>query len=241
MKFVESQSFPPEGPVLIWEEPKWGHAYVIGADVAEGLEHGDYSDASVLDVETGLMVAKWHGHTNVDQFGEELNLLGHWYNTALIGVEVNSMGLATVGALRRKNYPRMFRRKTVGRVQETYTALWGWRTDKSTKGKMIVELAMALREGLIEVRDKHTIGELKTFVRDENAQMHGSPHDDRVISLAIAWQMMDHAVAPDYEKPKTDNRYTFDWWVDKAKEMEQSTSEVQPIGALNRRSGTRFP
>lgn len=224
--------------MLVWEEPQWGHAYVIGADVAEGLEHGDYSDASVLDTETGLLCAKWHGHTDVDLFGEELNLLGRWYNNALIGVEANAMGIATVAALRRKEYPRLFRRRVVGQVSEKFTPQWGWHTNKATKAKMIPELGKALRDGAIDIRDEHTLAELRTYIRDEKAQMHGSPHDDRVMSLAIAVQMLDYSTAPEYEPPNRDNRYTFDWWVKQARDQDITESEVKPIGAHQRRRGT---
>lgn len=241
VKFFDSPKAPQEGPVLIWEEPLWGHSYVIGADVAEGLEHGDYSDASVLDSETGLLVAKWHGHVYADEFGDELNLLGHYYNGALIGVEVNSMGVATVGALRRANYPRLFRRRVIGNVSENFAPQWGWRTDKLSKGKMITELAKAIREDIIDIRDEHTLAELRTYVRDEKAQMHGSPHDDRVMSLAIAVQMLDFAGVSDMgSSPKRDNRYTFDWWVQTAREADNRMDEAKPVGYYNSRHGTSY-
>jgi hypothetical protein len=49
--------------------PRPGRPGVIGADVAEGLEHGDYSDASVLiDAETWEELASLHGHWEPDEF-----------------------------------------------------------------------------------------------------------------------------------------------------------------------------
>ena len=48
-----------------------------------------------------------------------------------------------------------------------------------------------------------SIAELKTFVRDDNGSMHGSPHDDRVMSLAIANQMLKYVWLPEY-RPKSD-------------------------------------
>lgn len=42
------------GPLQVWEMPKVGTAYVIGADIAEGLEHGDYSVAWVINTRTGV-------------------------------------------------------------------------------------------------------------------------------------------------------------------------------------------
>lgn len=224
--------------MLVWEEPQWTHSYVIGADVAEGLEHGDFSDASVIDVDTGLLCAKWHGHTDVDLFGEELNLLGRWYNNALIAVESNAMGIATVAALRRKQYPRLFRRRVVGQVSEKFTPQWGWHTNKQTKAKMIPELAKAIRDGAIDIRCEHTLAELRTYVRDEKGATHGSPHDDRVMSLAIAVQMMDYADVKDFEPPKRDNRYTFDWWVKQAQDADVFDGSPKPIGYNSRRHGT---
>ena len=74
----------------MWRPPEQGHTYVIGADVAEGLETGDYSCAQVLDRRDLCQVSEWHGHTDPDLFGEELAKLGRLYNSAMIGCEVNN-------------------------------------------------------------------------------------------------------------------------------------------------------
>lgn len=242
MRFVEATGWPPTGPVQVWEEPIWGHAYVIGADTAEGLEHGDYSDASVLDKDTGLMVAKWHDHIDPDLFGQELANLGHWYNTALIGVEINNHGHTTVAALRRVNYPRLFRRRVLGQVSEKFAPQWGWQTNKVSKPLMINDLNTALREGSIDVRDEHTIAELLMYVREQttggHVKMHGSPFDDRVMSLAIAVQMLPYT-AVEEQQPKRDKQFSFDWWVEQAKQSDVDDSEVKPIGWTNvRPNGT---
>ena len=81
--------------------PEEDTAYVIGADVAEGLKHGDYSSAHVLAVgDETRVVAEWHGHIEPDLFAYELFKLGTWYNTALVLPEVNNHGLTTVTELR---------------------------------------------------------------------------------------------------------------------------------------------
>jgi hypothetical protein len=64
---------------------------------------------------------------------------------------------------------------------------------------MIDELARALRQDL-DLRDNNTITELRTYVRDEKGRTGGSPFDDRVISLAIAVQMLNHVTDPQYEQ-----------------------------------------
>ena len=60
----------------MWKEPKKGEFYCIGADVAEGLAHGDYSCGLVGD-ENFEVVAMWHGHTDPDLFGDELYKLAY--------------------------------------------------------------------------------------------------------------------------------------------------------------------
>lgn len=221
-----------DGPLQVWAPPNIEHRYVIGADVAEGLEHGDYSDASVLDRNTGELVAKWHGHTPPDMFGEVLHNLGTWYNVALIGVESNNHGISTITELRKRlRYPRLYRRHVVGEVQDRFTEKWGWPTNRQTKPLMIDALDKALRNEEIVVYDRDTIAELRTYVRDEKGQLHGSPHDDRVMSLAIAVQMLNYQPSGADDLVVVDNYGTLDWWAQQA----QPTEVVPAIGAHNRR------
>lgn len=215
IRFEASSAWPPEGPVRIFQEPLRGHGYVMGADVAEGLEHGDYSSAHVLDAETGLVVATWHDHTDPDLFGEQLAVLGRYYNNALIGVEINNHGHVTVTALRRLHYPRIFRRRVVGQVTEGFAPQYGWHTNKVSKPKMIEGLNTAIRDGTVDIRCEHTLAELRTYIREYTAgglvKTHGSPFDDRVMSLAIAIQMLDYTHVAHEEEVK-DDTWTLDWW-----------------------------
>jgi len=41
--------------LTVWREPQGHVPYCIGVDTAEGLVHGDYSCAQVLEVRTGGM------------------------------------------------------------------------------------------------------------------------------------------------------------------------------------------
>lgn len=182
------------GLLRVWELRDSMESYVIGADVAEGLEHGDYSSAHVISANTGRVVAKWHGRIDPDLFGELLARLGWYYNTAYIGVEVNNHGLTTNKALQRVGYPRIYQRKRLDgprKNRKTVDSI-GWLTTRVSKPLMIDELARDLRDQII-LKDADTIGELLTYVRDDKGQMSGSPFDDQVISLAIANQMRPYA------------------------------------------------
>jgi hypothetical protein len=221
-----------EGPLRLYQMPETDGVYVIGGDVAEGLDHGDYSCAHVLDVRTGNQCAVWHGHIPADEFGHELYQLGRWYNNALIGCESNNHGLTTITVLRQLNYARLYRDRKVDDITKKVEMRYGFRTDRKTKPLILDELAAACKSHDLTIYDKPTIGELKTFVRDEMAKLHGSPHDDRVMALAIAWKMMEHAHAHDPVNP-VDDRGTFNWWMRQAQKAEER--EMVPIGHFNRR------
>jgi len=220
------------GPLTVWERPDLTHDYVMGADVAEGLEHGDYSSAHVLDLHTGEVVAHWHGHVDPDEFAAVLADLGRWYFQALIGCESNNHGLTTLVALRNLRYPRIYVETDYSKTVRKRTERLGWRTTVTTKPLMIDELALALRREEVDLACGDTLGELRTYVRDERGRMGGSPFDDRVGSLAICNQMRKHAVAfpKKIERP---TEWSVDWWADLATAKDE---EVLPVGAYNTRS-----
>jgi hypothetical protein len=209
------------GPLHIWQMPRVGHSYVIGADVAEGLEHGDFSSAHVIDMNTNRVVATWHGHMDPDLFGTELCLLGWWYQTALLGVENNNHGISTLNAIRRKSYPRVYYKTSYDQATNKRSTRMGWRTDRGSKPLMIDELQMAVREGSLVCLDEKTIKEMKTYVRDERGQMSGSPFDDRVISLAIANMMRKHAHSKEFAQEKTEQWGSASWWEEQLPKTEK--------------------
>lgn len=177
-----------KGPLRIFHPYVLGGSYVVGGDVAQGLEHGDYSSAHVIHVDSNELAAVWHGHIEPDLFGDVLCSLGYLFGTALVGVEVNNHGLSTLKQMQRERYPRLYFRREQDKRYEAQGPQLGWYTSIVTKPLMIDELAMALRVELT-IEDEETIAELRTYVRDEKGQTSGSPYDDRVISLAIANQM----------------------------------------------------
>lgn len=184
--------FTYKAPLKIWEKPKPYKEYVIGADVAEGLKGGDFSVATVVDVSTMAVVARWRGHCDPDKFGEILGALGTYYNYALIGVEVNNHGLTTVQKLRDTFYTNLYKRdRGYDEEWETPTVNLGWKTDMRTKRLMIDDLIKLVRERVIKDRDIVFINEAFSYVRDERGRMNAEEgsHDDVVMSTAIAYQL----------------------------------------------------
>lgn len=184
--------FTYKAPLKIWEKPKSYKEYVIGADVAEGLKGGDFSVATVVDISTMAVVARWRGHCDPDKFGEILGALGTYYNYALIGVEVNNHGLTTVQKLRDTFYTNLYKRdRGYDEEWETPTVNLGWKTDMRTKRLMIDDLIKLVRERAIKDKDIVFINEAFSYVRDERGRMNAEEgsHDDTIMATAIAYQL----------------------------------------------------
>jgi hypothetical protein len=189
-----------DGPLRVWRYPIQEDRYAIGADVAQGMEHGDFSSIHVINVRSGEVVAHWHGRIDPDLLGTDVLIpLGKWYGNALIGVESNNQGLVTLTALRRLKYHPIYMQRSPRYKKSVPTDILGWRTSQVTKPHAMGELNAALRDGSLKLYCADTVAELRTFVYNENDRMQGSPFDDRTMSLAIANQMLPHVWMKQYE------------------------------------------
>lgn len=185
-------------PLKVWEKPSKKGKYVIGVDVSEGIaqglnnKEGDYSVVDVMDMDYNT-VARWRGHIDPDALAKEVELLGKYYNYALVGVEVNNHGLTTVQKLRDSFYRNLYMRETAEDQQfQERTSKMGWRTDIRSKRLMIDDLAQAIRENVIIDKDIVFISECMTYVVDDQGRTNAQEgmFDDCVIAKAIALQMV---------------------------------------------------
>ena len=183
------------GYLKIWQPPVDGVEYVIGIDVALGVKDGDYSVMEVIRKDTREQVAEWHGHIDPDLLGTEAVFLGRYYNLALLAPEVNNHGIATVNAIRRYRYPRLYRRVKDGQVNDKTTSTYGWQTTQVTKPKIISLLTRLLRENATKIKSKAALSECLTYVVEEDGRKTSAQigcHDDRVMALAIAYYVLDY-------------------------------------------------
>ena len=230
----------PEGRYLEWDSPQKDARYVVGADVAEGLESGDYSSAHVIDVSTMEVVAVWHGHCDPDEYASILNALGLRWNKAYLGVEMNNHGLTTTSRLKRMRYPNLFYRRVMGRRNEsTPTEAVGWKTTSISKTVMIDALDENLRAGVLRVNDEFTLDELKRYrieySRTGKPTMSGQPHDDRVMSLALATQMVQYQSVPGYKPDGKPPPGSFGAYKAEIESEQRRTGKRVPVGAHNGR------
>jgi len=223
------------GPLKLYKRPVMGADYAIGADVAEGLERGDFSDITVfLATPTtssgqsvgrrGEVVARYRAKIPAAELGDVLNILGRYYRNALIGVEANNHGLTTLNRLRDLRYPRIFMSEVVDQRTRKPTERMGFYTSQRTKPLIIDGLDRGLRSGELLFHDEVLRKEMLMFVRQPNGRL-GKPtvHDDAVMSAAIGWEMMMHVYEPRYAPRNHPQPWTFAWFAEYAKGQQKTT------------------
>ena len=175
-----------DGETLVWEEPKAGHPYVIGADTAG--EGSDWFVACVIDNSTGRLVAKYRTRTDEDLFAREVWCLGMWYNQALVGIEAN-FSTHPIKELSRLRYPRQFVRQVEDSLTHVVRESIGFKTDRLTRPVIIAELQGIMREHPELIDDEDCLNEMLTFARNSKGRPEAveGAHDDCVMALAITY------------------------------------------------------
>ena len=171
-------------------QPAW--AYAIGADVSQGVDR-DYQALTMLGKKGNTVEDVAYIHAN-DIAGKTYafysNELCKEYNFPLLGAEANSMGLSYLQELSDLGYPRLY-------FRDDKKEKVGWWTNKDRRDMALVDLANAIADGLLVIRFKPLISQLMEFQRIECRgggieYRSVGKHDDLVMSLAIAYQMIQN-------------------------------------------------
>ena len=181
-----------EDIVRIYKHPTVGQDYAIGADPAQGLEHGDDSTAHVLDCETYETVAEVQGKLDPDEFGDVLERLGYYFNTAYIGIE-NVSDLTPIYYLNNAGYPNLHYQCVLdGRVYDRQTDKIGWNTSTRTRRILRNDGLQVLRDGSASIYSHALLDQMEIFARNPKGRWEAiaGGHDDLVFSWMIAVQMV---------------------------------------------------
>lgn len=181
---VESK-LPSLNGLTVWEQPRAGGLYVIGADPAEGNPQSDESVACVLDAVTGDQAAVWAGRFEPATFALGLQALGSWYNAGVL-VERNNHGHAVLLALREAGAGA----NPVGAILRGLDGQPGWLTTAKSKALAVDAAADLLRDGMAnerapKVRDAETLRQLIAFSGSSLSAPAGD-HDDRCMAWCLA-------------------------------------------------------
>ena len=190
-----------DGELRVWQEPKVGASYIISADVAEGLESGDFDSADVIDHRTGEQVAHLHGKWPPKIYGQILVSLGRRYNVAYLAPERNNHGLTTVTEIVDSGYPRIHM-EMVPEPPGKPRKRWGWVTSSKTRTEILDTLKLECIEGTHGINCAETFSEMLGFKKcGSKEEAEQGWHDDRVISIAIGKYLRLKVPIPQRPKP----------------------------------------
>ena len=205
----------PTGPLTIYTWPSkdrdWGK-YVVAGDPSR-TTYGDGACIQVFNRRTLEQVAVWHGHMDPVAFAHELIRLAYYFNQALLNVEINGPGYATIGALLTLGYPDIWRHRWADKAPGKLAMTWGWQMSSQRKEWSRGEVVNLLAQNMITIHDEQTYDEMRNFVRLTPWEMGpASPkgHDDSVTALMIAVCSTMTEPALDYGPRETQYNDLFD-------------------------------
>jgi hypothetical protein len=180
-----------DGSIEIFKYPTFEDAFAIGADVSLGVGK-DYSTAVVINARREVCAVYRNNTIDPSQFGDLLFYLGRYYNNALLAVESNSMGIATLNRLTQMGYLNMYYQTKMANVSKEEGSRIGWRTTSASKPAIIGFLKNAIEQEDIWIPSRVIIGELMNYVADDTGKTNAilGQNDDTVIALAIALEVI---------------------------------------------------
>tara|TARA_Y100001973_G_scaffold77517_1_gene113466 strand:+ start:275 stop:1846 length:1572 start_codon:yes stop_codon:yes gene_type:complete len=190
----------------IWEPPNYTKKYVVCADVGRG-DSADYSAFHVIDIEKVEQVAEYKGRISTKDFGNMLVSISTEYNDALLIIENNNIGWATIQQVIDRDYPNLFYTSKDLRYVDVQHQLSnkyrtternmvaGFSTTMKTRPLIIAKLEEYFRDESVVVHSNRLIDELLTFVYVNNrAEAMTGYNDDLVMSFAIGLWVRDTAL-----------------------------------------------
>lgn len=198
------------GALTVWNPPDAFKHYVIGVDVASGIDVNlgigtpdpDFSIASVGERAMREQVAQLRERIQPAALADYVYQLGKWYNWAYIVPEVNAkVGVAFIERLIALGYPeaRIYKRKYLDKRGQPVTEKYGWLATEATRTQLLEYFSTALNEGSVILKSDISIQELYSFVikpsgRPEAAE---NSHDDCV--FGDGYMIVGFNQAPKFE------------------------------------------
>lgn len=182
----------------------------IFADPSEGR---DFCAAVVVSKKYADYPFVYNQHTESSQFGYDLHKIAKYIHhmTGMwptIAIERNT-GQATIHVLQELNYPNLFRMRIFDHTSVQESSKIGWLTNMATRKKMLDDLAMAIRQGILKIYDREILYQMGSFVIKQKkgstgrAEAESGKNDDLVIATAGAWQLYSLVPSFDYEDYET--------------------------------------
>lgn len=188
-----------------WWAPRKNARYFITADVARG-DGRDNSTFNVWDIENMDQCAEYCGKLPVEEFATLLMDTGHRFNTALLVVENNNIGMACLEHIKLGGYEHVYYSIKGGETGEAVHAAWGPNSSNSvigfTMSQKLRPLVFSkfeefLRNRAIRLHSKRLAAEARTFIWENGKpQAMRGYNDDLMIAAALGCWIKDTFITP---------------------------------------------
>ena len=203
-KYIELARKPIEEDraigLKIFQQPVPGATYKIGVDTGKGKAKGDWSVAVVTDPLNRTVVAKLRARVEAITFAIRVLELGYLYNKAEIVAERQDHGILLIQELRRLHYPRIWRRRTVGKLLDETLDDYGFSTDVVGKPQVVSAVLTAVQDRAWDIPDREIVDEFTHFIHYDDKLPEGKERhkvigkcgamkgkfDDCIIALGLA-------------------------------------------------------
>ena len=185
------------GPLLIWEKPLPQCYYYLGADAAAGYESGDFAAIAIYNGTTGTQSARYADHASPEELALQCDVLGRWYNNAMVNIELTgNLGRWAQKRLRDNfMYPNLYRwrgKDDKMNPNRGKSNAAGWETNNATRGLLRESFRERLRMGIqnmpggMEVYDGELVAQMEAATMQNTAKWEVvRGHDD----ILIAWML----------------------------------------------------
>ena len=187
----------------VWEQPDYSKQYIVVADVARG-DGTDYSACQVFELADMSQCAEYKGKLGTTEYGHFLIDLSTRYNDALLVIENNNVGWATIQTIIDRGYKNLFyQSKDYKYVDsenqysnkyrpEERSMVAGFTTTMKTKPLVIAKMEEYTREKLVKLHSNRLIDELFVYIyKNSKTEAMEGYNDDLVMSYSIALWIRD--------------------------------------------------
>jgi hypothetical protein len=200
----------PRGCIKIYNDVKLDNPYTLGGDTKG--EGSDWFSGTVKNNNTGIRCATLHMEgLRSKPYTSQMWALGMYFNTALIGIEMN-FNTYPIELLDDWRYPRQYMREKFDSFTKEVKKAYGWKTDGNTRPLILENEITTVDESIESFFDIDTLSEMLTFVKDKDGRYdaESGKHDDLLFSDMIADAIGSQQTRVVTEKARDDNFYKDD-------------------------------
>lgn len=180
------------GYIKIWEPPIPDMHYFIGGDAAQCAdEESDFASCVGWNGEEATQSFRIAERLDPKAFAIVLNLIGRWYNRAMIAVEItggygNHVQMVLKDEL---HYPNLYIWKGRNdRVKLIKGAAYGWMTNVSSRNDLMSVFKHAIREEGLVIKDDAMLVQMENAEQELGLRWQvDMGHDDILMAAMIGW------------------------------------------------------